>query len=254
MGLIISEPTYTGIHLSDINADFLKRNYLHGINTMDTTGEEIADETYNFYLRSATAQLEQMLDLDILPRKRVDRLPYDRAQLGNWGGMKIGHRPIRSIQSSKIILVQNTVYDVPVQWLRFDAERGTILLIPSAFGNLPFLATGQLMMPYLLGMNWFPQTWDICYETGFGVIPANIADVLCMKAALQIFNVLGDIVMGPGVASLSMSLDGYSQSVATTASAENTAYGARITDYEKRLKIMEKELREYWKGIEVFTT
>ena len=195
-----------------------------------------------------------MCDLDLIPRKRVDRIPYDRVQLANWGGLLLGHRPVRTIQSSKIVLVQNTVYDLPVNWLRFDPDRGSIWVVPSAFGNLPFLATGQLMMPYLLGMNWFPQTWDIAYETGFDVIPANIVDVICMKAAIQIFNVLGDIVMGPGIASLSMSLDGYSQSVATTASAENTAYGARITDYEKRLKILEKELREYWRGIEVTTT
>ena len=254
MADIILQPSWTGVKLSDLNPDFLKRNYLHGIETADTAGTPISDETYSFYLRSATAQLEQMLDIDIIPRLRVDRIPYDRVQLANWGGLLVSHRPIRSIQSSKIILVQNTVYDLPVNWLRFDAYRGSIWIVPSAFGNLPFLATGQLMMPYLLGMNWFPQTWDIAYETGFDEIPANIVDVICMKAAIQIFNVLGDIVMGPGIASLSMSLDGYSQAISTTASAENTAYGARITDYEKRLKVLEKELREYWKGLEVITT
>lgn len=69
---------------------------------------------------------------------------------------------------------------------------------------------------------------------------ANNVDPLIIKAILLIasmlpLNIAGDLIAGAGVASQSLSIDGLSQSINTTASATSAGYGARIIQYSKEL-------------------
>lgn len=61
---------------------------------------------------------------------------------------------------------------------------------------------------------------------------------------------LGDIVLGTaGVANMSLSLDGLSQSIGTTASATAAAYSARIIQYMKEIKESLSQLKGVYRGI-----
>ena len=68
-------------------------------------------------------------------------------------------------------------------------------------------------------------------------------------ASLGPLNIAGDLLGGAGVASQSLSIDGLSQSIATTSSATNAGYGARIINYERQIKDNVKSLRDFYKGI-----
>jgi len=57
-----------------------------------------------------------------------------------------------------------------------------------------------------------------------------------LQAAIHPFNILGDLAIGAGIASMSVSVDGVSRSINTTASAENAAFSARIIQYHKELR------------------
>jgi hypothetical protein len=88
------------------------------------------------------------------------------------------------------------------------------------------------------------------YTSGFAEnkIPANIIDMLAMKAGIGVLNILGDILLGAGIAGYSIGVDGLSQSIQTTQSAENSAYSARIIQYRKQIKLELPKLKAYWKG------
>ena len=58
---------------------------------------------------------------------------------------------------------------------------------------------------------------------------------ISMLAATQALIVGGNLVVGAGIASESLSIDGLSQTINTTASAENSAYSATIKEYERKL-------------------
>jgi len=88
-----------------------------------------------------------------------------------------------------------------------------------------------------------PAMLFITSKVGMEVIDKLLVDYIGMNASIQIFNILGDIVLGAGIASISLSIEGLSQSIGTTSSAENSAYSARIRMYLEQLKVIERTLR-----------
>ena len=63
------------------------------------------------------------------------------------------------------------------------------------------------------------------------------------------FNIGGDLILGAGIASMSLGIDGLSQSVATTSSAENSGFSSRIIMYNKEIKSTLEKLKGIYKGI-----
>jgi len=72
--------------------------------------------------------------------------------------------------------------------------------------------------------------------------------VIGKLAAINIFHQLGDIILGAGIASQSLGIDGLSQSISTTSSATNAGYGARITGYLADLKQARVDLKNKYDG------
>jgi hypothetical protein len=69
-------------------------------------------------------------------------------------------------------------------------------------------------------------------------------EVLGKMASIGLFNQLGDLILGgAAIASKRIQLDGLSESVNTTMSAENSGYSARIRMYVQ-------ELKESWATLE----
>lgn len=80
-------------------------------------------------------------------------------------------------------------------------------------------------------------------------VPADVLDVMGMMAANSVLEIMGMLLIGAGIASKSVSMDGASQSVNTTSSAENSGYSAQIRSYEKRIKAQMHELRRKYRGV-----
>ena len=66
--------------------------------------------------------------------------------------------------------------------------------------------------------------------------PPAILDSIGLLAAMLPLDTAGDLIVGAGIASKSMSMDGLSTSINTTASSTNAGYGARMLSYKNRLK------------------
>ena len=116
------------------------------------------------------------------------------------------------------------------------------------------LYSGVLPSLGLNGWREIPNYWTIEYCTGFDTIPEDLLDVVGKLASLGIFNIAGDIALGQAaLANYSLSIDGLSQSVGTTNSATNAAFGARIINYQKELKDSLEKLRAYYRGIGVIS-
>jgi len=99
------------------------------------------------------------------------------------------------------------------------------------------------------GHSSIPDYWTVQYATGFQEIPEDIKKIIAMKAAIPIFDQLGDLILGAGIASQSLGLDGLSQSISSTSSATNAGYGARIQSYQKTIKEAMPQLKKKYSGI-----
>ena len=69
------------------------------------------------------------------------------------------------------------------------------------------------------------------YVTGWDEIPADLLNFIAKAAALNVLAVIGDVLYGVGMSSVSISLDGVSQNTPLTRSAQGGLFGGRIKLY-----------------------
>lgn len=224
--------------VTDLNAALLRKLFLFGIKLVDEDGVELQDEVLDFYIQSSLSQMEAALTMTIRPAVGVEeRIDYRQDVWRNYSFLQLRQRPIVKVNSFDVMFGDATVFSAPSDWWRIENKMGQIHLFPTlgTFASVPLLGLSALS-PVLLKTDSAPQVFRINYDVGFvNGIEEDMAEAILAFAALNIFNIMGDIVIGPGIAGFSLGLDGLSQSIQTTASAEHSAYGARIQLYIRRL-------------------
>jgi len=225
----------------NMNANWLRQTYFFGIPMTDSNGNPISDDVIEFYIKKAIYELEDALHIKILPQKVIERKDFRQEAWKNFNSIRLNHTPIRKINSIKMRAATLEWVELPLDWVVIQDPLNGIISIVPVLGQLTGVKVSTItafLLPVLHGGVWFPSIWEVEYECGFDDIPEDIADAVGMIASIQLFNIFGDLVIGAGIANISMGLDGLSLSVGTTASAENAAYSARIREYERQLEKM----------------
>jgi len=96
-----------------------------------------------------------------------------------------------------------------------------------------------------------PATADTPLNWRVDTMPPELIRAIALKSANVVLNVAGDLIAGAGIAQLSTSMDGLSQSIATTASATNAGYGARILQFERELKELMATLKATYRALNI---
>lgn len=244
----------------------LKDTYLFGLRFTDSEGNDLSDAAFQTYIDNAVGLIETYLDIAIIPRRNfVENRDYRRNEYFDWGFFEVTNYPILKINKIELAYFRGnmdndeTVLNIPDSWIRVQEHDGIIRLIPNARfpANLQISSTGNFF-PEILRTDMIPHAWRIDYDYGFedGCIPVLVDQAIAIAAAMQALIVGGNLVLGAGIASSSISLDGLSQSINTTQSAENSAYSATLKDYRERLFgankddpfAILKQLKAYYKG------
>lgn len=250
-----------------ISVDKLKGVYLFGLDIRDpNTGKEIPDDVYQQYIDNAVSMLEHYLDISIFPvRNFVEHKDYRLNDYADWGYFYLNNYPALAIRKIELVYFRDengdpeVVQEIPNNWVRLQAHDGIVRLIPNARfpANLQISQTGSYF-PEILRSQFVPHLWQITYDFGFepGCVPVLLNQAISLAAAMQALVVGGNLVLGAGIAGSSISLDGLSQSIQTTQSAENSAFSATIKEYGARLFGANKDdptallkiLSNYYKG------
>lgn len=83
-------------------------------------------------------------------------------------------------------------------------------------------------------------------------VPSGIIQAVGLQAALQPLDLAGDLILGAGIASRSIGIDGFTENVNTTSSATNSGYGARVRQYEREYKARIAALKSQWQRSSIF--
>jgi len=214
-------------------------------------GREIPDYVMVHYIRYGIAKVERMLNISVLPTLILEKHDYMRENgvaRGEYLFFSLDQFPVIDIESVALVLPGSPRREYPKEWFRWHADDGQLFLVPSALGVAPS-ATGVPMSPRRL----IPDAYEITYYAGFDParLPPELKDAVGKEAAGGPLNIGGDLLLGAGIASSSLSLDGLSQSINTTSSATNAGYGARLIQYEKELKTLYKVLLPYYRGLKM---
>lgn len=238
----------------------LQALYFYGIDIKDKSGQSLDPNTYKHFIKAAAKEIEHTLNLKLKKQIIKEDLDFYNDQFRNWGYLDTYYPVVKPFKLEGFLGTVRSV-SFPKEWLssRKTSDKETYIrrmfIVPvhvhtqvSIYGasmlyggNVPFS---------LLTSHYIPNFYRVEYCTGFEKIPEDILDVIGKLAAIGIFNIAGDIALGQAaLANYSLSIDGLSQSIGTTNSAENSAFSARIKMYQDEIKNSLERMTSFYKGI-----
>ena len=240
-----------------LSPEELKDRYFFGIPIIDSQGIEMPDSTINDLIEMATTELEGYLEVKLNKQIVVETFDYMIGDWHHWGFIPTTYPVLEVYRLTGRVGSVNKQIEFPKEWLSVKkstdpyAAHRRVHVVPTvgaANGNT-IVYSG--ITPHLgwFSMSTIPDYWEIEYCTSFKKTPPDILDLIGKLAAINIFHNLGDIILGAGIASQSIGIDGLSQSISTTSSATNSGYGARVQGYLTDLKRNLPHLKSKYKGI-----
>lgn len=224
-------------------------NYLYGVLIQGGQGSVFSDETIRFYIAAAQKEVENYFSL--LFRKQLivkENTSYYRTDYWQHFPILFTLYPVRTPLALTGMLAKMEQIIYPQAWLfcHEDSQKigkRRISVVPTGSsttqGNAEVILTGITSQIGFQRFGNIPDYWDMQYITGFDLdaLPYDLINIVGKLAAIGMLNIAGDLILGiPGVAGQSLSIDGLSQSISTTASATNAGYGARIKQYTTEIK------------------
>ena len=235
----------------------LLERYFFGISICTANGERLPNETILQKIKAAQSFMENFLQVKFTKQIMREKKDFMMSEWKSWGylGVQFFVKKVFEL-SGYISEIQQILY--PSDWVSVNLPNDERLLsrqihlVPSGTSTAQTNSVVYSgISPHLgfFGMQSIPNYWEVIYCTGFDEIPEDILDAIGKIASMQLFAILGDILLGAGIASQSLSFDGLSQSIATTQSAENSAFSARVRQYQSELKVDLPRMKDYYLGI-----
>lgn len=241
-----------------ISADFVKKAYLFGVNLNDDKGNMLPDAVIDFYINAAQDWLERELQIDLMPKRRVEYHDYYTEDYKHYAFLRLRRYPVLQINSMALQypLAQN-IMTIPKDWFRLEPEVGQVQLTPTVGSISSFVigfAGSFLPLIYSGGdIGYIPQLFMVDYISGFerNRVPDDVKNLIGMRAAMGPLNILGDLVAGAGIASKSVSIDGLSTSTNTMAGAGQGAYAGRINNFNAQIQSELVRMKQFYKGFQM---
>lgn len=236
----------------ELTSSFLRENYLFGIPLEDLYGNQMKEGMLEHYIRSAINYTERLLQIVIKPTMIEDEIhDYYSNDVNQWTFFQLHKRPIIEVCKLSLNYGDREMFKIPKDWVRKFDIAGQIQLFPTSgsAGGL-FLTSGANYVPLLSGMYQnAPGMWRISYCAGLAEVPDDMVEFIMKRASVGILQVWGDLIIGAGIANQTISIDGLSQSIGTTQSPEFSGAGARIKSYTDDMKLLERQLRDTYLGV-----
>jgi hypothetical protein len=244
-----------------MSPSYLLNNFLFGIPLCTTDGRELSLETVKQKIIAAQKQMEGFLQLKLNKQIVIEDRDWHANEFSNWGFIKTSY-PVNTPYELKGFLNEVPQVEYPKEWLSVkkinnnDPVFRNIHLIPNSglnggatMNNNAFVYSGSVTLLGYLGANYIPNYWKCRYCTGWTDIPADISQAIAHLATVQLLAMIGDYLLGVGVTSSSLSLDGISQSISNTKSSQGGLFAGRIKQTLEELKNELSDLKGIYRGM-----
>ena len=240
-----------------LNVGAVKEQLL-GINVVDpVTGKTLGDAYYKRAINSAVASVEKKLDIKILPQKKVESKDFYPSDFSAHNYIRTRNRPILQVEEFSMRVNGQPIIQYPSGWWKVNSLGGSISLMPTLGAAMPGYGsyTGNYGADYFMGNMYqsapllgapvmnnrtttSPSLFQIGYIAGMlpqareGVeedweMPQDLQFLILKQAAKDVLEQFGRLLIGAGIASRGLSVDGISENIVTTQSA---MYGGAAAD------------------------
>lgn len=237
-----------------ISAKELQDLFFYGVPLREPGGSAINISTLEHYILAAQSELEHYLNIKLNRQVITENKDWYAADWQNWGYIRTTYPVVEAKALNGLIGTVRQV-NFPKEWLSTrktsDGElyHRHIYLVPNQDATA---STNSIVYsgvtPHLgfMGNSTIPNYWEIEYVTGFCKVPKDLLNAVGTIAALNLFYIMGDILLSPGVSNQSISIDGLSQSISTQG-----AFKTRIDGYVNALKELMPRLSSTYRAFTV---
>jgi len=228
--------------ISDLSAEYLKRNYLWSLDFVDHQHRPLPRDFYEQKLAFAAACFERETKIRVVRRLVTDEKHdyyVNDYQLFAW--IQLFEYPVISVNKIGVIYpTGQEVFNFPLEWVKLMEQHGQVQLVPTN-GTLSqvILGRGGSYLPLIYqNIGYLPQLFHIDYTVGFAKdkYPMDILDAICKLATIEVLSIVGDSIFPPGVTSISAGIDGLSQGIGILNNGQLPAvFAGRINLYRKEL-------------------
>jgi len=255
----ISYKKNTGLLISPTE---LKVLYLYGIEVRSTDGTKFNDSVIEMHIRQAQAEIEKLLSIKLIKQLITETQSYYKDDyLVRYPVITTNFPVIKPYACLGVIgTVEQVIF--PETWL--SSRKGVDISYSRRINIVPtgsvtatiaggMILSGVMHQVGLMSQYNVPDYFTIQYTTGFEKIEYDLFNLVGMTSALQTLIQAGDFVLGPGISSTSLGIDGLSQSISSVNSAQGSAFAARIKEYRATIENTLKNIKSRYTGIR-FTT
>lgn len=237
----------------------MKTRWCKGLPLTDEFGDPIDDLDIQEYIEAAVKDIERRLGVFLKPTVIVasagsrgleegvdydlEEPPYDYDAKAwfNYGFLQLRQRPLIELTELKLVLPNNQIvmdFMTNPDWIKLQKKGGQLQIVPYAGDPTLFNLAGSTLAgyPFLTGAigGDIPQMLYVSYVAGYakGKIPKDVVQIVAKQAATTLLGVAGDALKS-GVTNTNTTIDGLTESVNYTASANATLYNARIQLYKQ---------------------
>ena len=227
-------PTKSALFVRDFVIDDIRTDRLYAVTESLMPGVSISDDYIWSKILAAEAEIartlrvelvptaffplpptdEQIAALNGMPWKEDPAYDYDPKMFGSdrWGFLSARHYPIISVSKLRYAYPtpSNTVYDIPIEWLKLDKKYGQVRIVPTANGSMVLL-NSYLLQLLGAGSN-IPHMLQMYYVAGLVNAAADFPDLLDAIKKMAVLKIIEDGFLPQ---SGSISADGLSESMST---------------------------------------
>jgi len=231
--------------------------YFYGIDIKSKDGTKFSDATFEMHIRQAQKEVEEYLEIKLFPELITETQSYYRDSYFNGFPLIQTKYPVARPYTLNGLLGKTQQIEYPETWLQSKTSNNEnyarrVSIVPTGSTTA---ASGDVILSgvtFQVGIQSFsniPDYWTIQYKTGFDTIQKDLLQLVGMMASISYLSIAGDFALPPGVASQSLSIDGLSQSVSSTASATSNAFAARVKMYRDSIKPLIERIKSKYVGI-----
>lgn len=222
--------------------------YLYGITIQGGDGTSFSNDSMRFYIQSAQQEVESFFNLKLFKQFiSQEKLTFYRADYWQEFPVLFTNYPVNKPVSltGRFNNIEQISY--PTEWLTthqnsYGLHKRRVSIVPT--GSSTAKANAEVILSGIttqLGSQHFrmiPDYWDFQYVTGFDIdtMPMDLINLTGKLACFGPLNIAGDLILGAGIASQSLGVDGLSQGISSTSSATSSGYSARLLMYQKEMK------------------
>ena len=256
----------------------LRDVYLRGMPLADEHGRPLPDAVLEMKLTSTVAAFQRRYGVRLtptlvrlgdaelpgepfspdLPRYHADAIPFDPRDFegDRFVSLLLPVGPVQRVRAVCLQLPGAKPLAWGENWIQLQRHARTLQIYPmgQTVNLMPLQATSLGFMA-LMGGRAIPNAWQVAYEAGYSEddLKGDQADVLQAVAMLTAIAVLipgsMDAFAAKGIAGLSASVDGLSNSTQLAGGGQTLRYAPLIQAYKDELQSWEKTYQERGVGL-----